>query len=227
MHPAVLSGCESVWNRVVFKISMLLTGFFLSAVHYKTKPSVGDKEIRQESLSITGVDWRNQTAPDFEMRTITGQDFHLEDEVGKKVIVLNFFATGCGACRAEMPVLERYFAKHRSDPFLLVAVDAEEQADRVQAFLDELNVTFPSGVDQGPIQKKYGIEAFPTTVVVGADGKVQFYGTGAVVNAEVAFDNLLETNRELIEAGQTISPEAYRLAAQNQQGLPLLARLSQ
>jgi thiol-disulfide isomerase/thioredoxin len=211
-----------MWNKFVLKVSILLTGVFLSAVHYKTRPSAADKEIRQESLSMGVVDWRNQTAPDFEMRTITAQDFHLGDEVGKKVIVLNFFATWCGACRAEMPVLERYFAKHRSDPFLLVAVDAEEPADRVQAFLDELKVTFPSGVDPGPIQKNYDIEAFPTTVVIGADGKVQFYGTGAVVNAEVAFDNLLETNQQLIEAGQTISSEAYRLAAQNQQRLPLL-----
>jgi thiol-disulfide isomerase/thioredoxin len=211
-----------MWNKFLLKVSILLTGFFFTAVHYKTKPSVGDKEIHQESFSISGVDWHNQTAPDFEMRTITGQLFNLEDEVGKKVIVLNFFATWCGACRAEMPELERYFAKHRSNSFLLVAVDAEEQADRVHAFLDEFKVTFPAGVDQGAIQQKYDIEAFPTTVVIGVDGKVQFYGTGAVVNAEVAFDNLLDTNQQLIQAGQTISLEAYRSAAHNQQSLPLL-----
>ena len=211
-----------MWNKFVLKVSILLTGVFLSAVHYKTKPSLGDKEIGQESYGLSGVDWRDQTAPEFEMRTINGQHFRLDDEVGKKLIVLNFFATWCGACRAEMPELERYFAKHRSDSFLLVAVDAEEQADRVSAFLNELKVTFPAGVDQGLIQKKYGIEAFPTTVVIGVDGKVQFYGTGAVVNAEAAFEKLLETNQQLIEAGQTISPDVYRLAAQNQQRLPLL-----
>jgi hypothetical protein len=76
-------------------------------------------------------------------------------------------------------------------------------------------------VDDGAIQKKYGVEVFPTTVVIGVDGKVQLYETGALVNADVAFDNVLQKNQQLIKAGQTISPEAYRLAAQNQQSLPL------
>jgi len=65
------------------------------------------------------------------------------------------------------------------------------------------------------------VESFPTTVVIGVDGKVQLYETGALANADVAFDNLLRRNQKLIQAGQTISPEAYRQAAQNQPNLPL------
>src|SRR5438477_5538851 len=168
-----------------------------------------------------GVDWRNHTAPDFEITTTRGERFRLSDNIGKKVIVLNFFATWCGPCRAEMPELSRYFDEHKSDSFLLLGIDAEEKGDRVDAFLDELKVTFPAGVDEGAIEKKYGVEVFPTTVVIGVDGKVQLYETGALVNAEVAFDNLLRKNQQLIKAGQTISPDAYRLAAQNQTSLPL------
>src|SRR5215469_5449233 len=58
VHPASTSGCEGMWNKFLLKVSILLTGFFLTAVHYKTKPSVGDKEIHQESFSISGVDWQ-------------------------------------------------------------------------------------------------------------------------------------------------------------------------
>ena len=53
------------------------------------------------------------------------------------------------------------------------------------------------------------------------DGKVQLYETGALANADVAFDNLLRQNQQLIQAGRIISPDAYRLAAQNQPSLPL------
>jgi len=209
-------------NNSVLKVAILLTGVLLTTVHYKLKPAPTEKEIRAQSLGMSGgVDWRNHTAPDFELTTTRGEHFRLSENVGKKIIVLNFFATWCGPCRAEMPELNRYFDEHKSQPFVLLGIDAEEKGDRVDAFLDELKVDFPAGVDDGPIQKKYGVESFPTTVVIGVDGKVQLYETGALANADVAFDNLLRQNQQLIQAGQAISPDAYRLAAQNQQNLPL------
>lgn len=209
-------------SKVGLKVAIVLTGALLTTVHYKLKPSPSDKEIRRQSLGMSGgVDWRNHTAPDFEITTTHGERFRLSENIGKKVIVLNFFATWCGPCRAEMPELSRYFDQHKADSFFLLGIDAEEKGDRVDAFLDELKVTFPAGVDEGAIQKKYGVEVFPTTVVIGVDGKVQLYETGALVNAEVAFDNVLQKNQQLIKAGQTISPDAYWVAAQNQQSLPL------
>lgn len=209
-------------NNSVLKIAILLTGVLLTAVHYELKPAPTEKEIREQSLGMSGgVDWRDHTAPDFEITTTRGEHFRLSENVGQKIIVLNFFATWCGPCRAEMPELNRYFDEHKSQPFILLGIDAEEKGDRVDAFLDELKVDFPAGVDEGPIRKKYGVESFPTTVVIGVDGKVQLYETGALANADVAFDNLLRQNQKLIQAGQTISPEAYRLAAQNQLSLPL------
>ena len=61
------------------------------------------------------------------------------------------------------------------------------------------------GIDEGPIQKEYGMLALPTTVLIGVDGKVQFYETGALENANVAFDNLIEPNRQLVKSGRAIS----------------------
>jgi thiol-disulfide isomerase/thioredoxin len=209
-------------NKSVLNVAILLSGILLTALHYELKPTPTDKEIKERSWGMSGgVDWRNRTAPDFEITTTRGERFRLSENVGKKIIVLNFFATWCGPCRAEMPELNRYYNQHKSQPFVLLGIDSEEKGDRVDAFLDELKVDFPAGVDQGPIQKKYGVGVFPTTVVIGVDGKVQFYETGALVNAEVAFDNLLRQNLQLIQAGQTISPGAYQLAAQNQEALPL------
>jgi hypothetical protein len=65
------------------------------------------------------------------------------------------------------------------------------------------------------------VSAFPTTVLIGVDGKVQFYEAGALANAEVAFDNLLSKNRQLMLSGHVISPEEYRLEAQKQPALPV------
>lgn len=196
---------------------MLLTG-----LNYKLKPAPTDKEVRDQTWNMSGaVDWRNHVAPDFEITTTRGERFRLSENVGKKMIVLNFFATWCGPCRTEMPELNRYFNEHKARPFVLLGIDAEEKGDAVDAFLEELKVDFSAGVDQGPIRQKYGVHVYPTTVVIGVDGKVQFYETGSLVNADVAFDDLLRRNQQLIQDGKTISQEAYVLAAQNQGALPL------
>lgn len=209
-------------TKSVLNVAILLTGVLLTALHYELKPAPSDKEIRDQSLGMSGgVAWRNRTAPDFEITTTRGNRFRLAENIGKKTIVLNFFATWCGPCRAEMPELNRYFNEHKSQSFVVLGIDAEEKEDRVDAFLEELKVNFPAGVDDGPIRKKYGVESFPTTIVIGVDGKVQLYETGALVNAEVAFDNLLRQNQQLIQTGRTISSDAYRIAAQTQLSLPL------
>ena len=167
------------------------------------------------------TEWQGRIAPDFEVKTTRGERFQLSENIGKKIIVLNFFATWCGPCREEMPELNSYFNAHKAESFLLLGIDAEETQDRVDAFLADLKIDFPAGVDAGPIQKQYGVSSFPTTVLIGVDGKVQFYETGALANAEVAFDNLLSKNRQLMQSGHVISPEEYRLEAQKQPALPV------
>jgi thiol-disulfide isomerase/thioredoxin len=209
-------------NKSVLNVSIVLTGVLLSILHYKLKPAPDEKQIQEYAQSMSNsTEWRGRIAPDFELKTTRGERFQVSENVGKKIIVLNFFATWCGPCREEMPELNRYFNEHKAESFLLVGIDAEEKQDRVDEFLKDLKVDFPAGIDEGSIRKQYNVTAFPTTVLIGVDGKVQFYETGALVNAEVAFDNLLQQNRRLLQAGRMISTEQYRLEAQKQPVLPV------
>jgi thiol-disulfide isomerase/thioredoxin len=209
-------------NKPLLNLSIVLTGILLGVLHYRLKPTLDEKQINDYAQRLSNsTEWRGRIAPDFEVKTTRGELFQVSENVGKKIIVLNFFATWCGPCREEMPELNRYFNEHKAESFLLVGIDAEEKQERVNQFLEDLKVDFPAGIDEGPIQKQYGVSAFPTTVLIGVDGKVQFYETGALVNAEVAFDNLLRQNRELLQAGRMISPEQYRLEAQKQPALPV------
>ena len=201
---------------------MVASGLLLGILHYKLKPAPTNTEIRNQARSMIGyTEWRGQIAPDFETKTLDGTTFRLSENVGKKIIVLNFFATWCGPCRAEMPELNRYFNAHKSESFLLLGIDSEEQPDRVQDFLHELKVDFPAGIDSGPIQRNYGVNSFPTTVVIGVDGKVQFYETGSLANADVAFDKLLQGNLDQLKLGREISADAYRREAQLHPSLPV------
>ena len=209
-------------SKPLLNVSVVATGILLAVLHYTLKPAPTKEEIgRYADTMSTSTEWQGQVAPDFELKIVSGERFRLSDNVGKKIIVLNFFATWCGSCREEMPELNRYFNQHRADPFLLVGVDSEEKEDRVEQFLEDIKVDFPVGIDEGPIQKEYGVSGFPTTVLIGVDGKVQFYESGALQNAEVAFDNLLQRNRQLLRAGRAISTDDYRLQAQKQPALPV------
>ena len=209
-------------KRLHLTLAIMLTGIFLGVLHYKLKAAPDEQKIQEWAQGMTSrTEWQGRIAPDFELKTSRGERFQLSENVGKKIIVLNFFATWCGPCREEMPELNTYFNAHKAESFLLLGIDSEEKQDRVDAFLTDLKIDFPAGVDTGPIQKQYGVSAFPTTVLIGVDGKVQFYEAGALANAEVAFDNLLSKNRQLMQAGHVISPEEYRLEAQKQPALPV------
>lgn len=208
-------------NKPLLNVSIIVAGILLSILHYELKPAPTDKEIQQYAQGMGGgTEWRGQIAPDFALETNQGEQFKLSENVGKKIIVLNFFATWCGPCREEMPELNRYFNEHKAQSFLLIGVDEEESRDRVDDFLKELKIDFPVGIDEGAIAKQYGVGAYPTTVLIGVDGKVQFYETGALVNAEVAFDQLIAQNRQLLQKGAVISPDDYRVQAQKQPALP-------
>lgn len=209
-------------TRPVLNALIVASGVLLGVLHYKLKPSPTNTEVRDQARSMIGyTEWRGQIAPDFELRTNDGTTFRLSENVGKRIIVLNFFATWCGPCRAEMPELNRYFNDHKSDSFLLLGIDSEEQPDRVQDFVQELKLDFPTGIDTGPIQRRYGVNSFPTTVLIGVDGKVQFYETGAIANAEVAFDKILQGNVDQLKLGRAIRQDDYLKQTQLHPSLPV------
>jgi thiol-disulfide isomerase/thioredoxin len=209
-------------NKSALGASIVLAGIVLGAFHYKLKPNPTEREFREYARDTSAnTIWRDQIAPDFEIQTIQGESFRLSDVIGKKVIVLNFFATWCAPCRAEMPELNRYFDEHKNEDFLILAIDSEEQPERVTSFVKDLKLDFPTGIDEGPIQKQYRVESFPTTVLIGVDGKVQFYESGALANADVAFSEALQKNRDLIRSGQTIPREGYQQLAAKQTALPV------
>jgi thiol-disulfide isomerase/thioredoxin len=161
--------------------------------------------------------WMGRLAPDVTLPTLDGRSYHLADDIGKRVVVLNFFATWCGPCRAEMPELERY--QHRAgDSVRLVGIDAQESPDLVRGFVAQMKTTFPIVIDgDGSVQKRYGVDSFPTTVVIGANGQIVLYEVGMIANADVSLRDIIAREHGIITRGRGISTEAYRTALLRQQ----------
>ena len=197
--------------RKLFPLVLIgLAAALVAEFHVRLKPQPSKEELQRFSQVMSRRnEWQGKLAPDFELVTMHGDRFRLSDQVGTKVIVLNFFATWCEPCRDEMPELNRYYRDHQKEEFLLLAVDAEEKRDRVNDYIKENNLAFPVGIDDGRVQKQYGVSGFPTTVLVGVDGRVQLYEVGGLPNADVAFNTFLAINHKLLSSGQAMTTEAY------------------
>lgn len=111
-----------------------------------------------------------QQAPDFEATLADGTTVHLSDYRGK-VVLLNFWASWCEPCVDEMPTLIE-IAENQPEVVVL-AINFEEDEATVKAFMEEHGLSFPVVMDvSGDINELYGIYAYPTNIVVDAEGIV-------------------------------------------------------
>jgi thiol-disulfide isomerase/thioredoxin len=140
----------------------------------------------------TGALATGSAAPDFELPLIDGGRFHLAAERGHPV-VLSFWASWCGPCKAELPGVERAGQKLRQAPHVtrLVAVNTEGDRAVAAAKARELGLTMPVAIDDGAASQAYRIANIPRTVVIDAAGRI------AAVYAFITEDELMRAVSEL------------------------------
>jgi thiol-disulfide isomerase/thioredoxin len=158
--------------------------------------------------------WIGAYPPDFELELLDGGTFRLSDVVGSKMVILNFFATWCGPCSAEIPELRRFANEHEAD-VLLLGIDVKESPADVRDFVLKRGVTYSVAIDrEGRTAALYEAAALPTTVVVGVDGRVWLHDSGAISNADIAFGGLLTSQHQLLATTPPISGEDFRMASE-------------
>jgi thiol-disulfide isomerase/thioredoxin len=136
-------------------------------------------------------DQARRATPDVSLPTLDGRTFNLAALRGKPVIV-NFWATWCLPCRAELPAFEEVRRNHRDDELVIVGVDYAEPQDVVSKYVAEIGLTFPIALDEdGEVSELYRVEALPTTFFVGRDGNIRDMAIGgpmtkAAIESKVA-----------------------------------------
>ncbi len=111
-------------------------------------------------------------APALSLRGMDGRPLRLEDLKGQ-VVFLNFWATWCVPCRQEMPAMERLYRDYREKGFAILAVNFGESKAEIQAFVNELSLRFPVGMDaSGAGARAFGVRGLPVTYLLGRDGRI-------------------------------------------------------
>jgi len=112
-------------------------------------------------------------AVDFSLEDLAGGETALSSFTGK-VIFLNFWATWCGPCRAEIPSMEQLYVELRDEGFTILAVNSQEAVNQVSNFVKETGMSFPVLLDgTGRVGAAYSVRAIPTTYIIDPQGAIR------------------------------------------------------
>jgi len=122
-------------------------------------------------------------APDFALQSLDGQTLHLSDLHGQAV-VLNFWASWCPPCRAEMPELEQAYQDNQSGGLVVLGVNQGEQQPVAADFVQQFGLTFPVVLDQDLLASRtYKVNSLPTTFFIDRNGIIRERVTGQMNTA--------------------------------------------
>jgi peroxiredoxin len=130
-------------------------------------------ELRRERSSLKNL-VIGEPMPDFTLKDAAGAEVTLSAVVKQnKLVAINFWASWCGPCRLEMPGFEKTYQAKRHAGFVILGINEDEKREDMDKYLGARPVSFPLLLDSdGALMKRLGVRALPTTILVGADGRI-------------------------------------------------------
>jgi peroxiredoxin len=130
------------------------------------------------SLPVLAGSSGTAPAPAFTLTSRAGQDVSLTQYKGN-VVMINFWASWCGPCRQEMPLLESIYKKYNKMGFTMLGVNVEPDSNAANEWLKATPVSFPILYDRdSKVSKLYDVAGMPSTVIIDRSGKVRVLHRG-------------------------------------------------
>ena len=130
------------------------------------------------ALPALAADPTGSPAPAFTLGSSAGSNVSLAQYKGQ-VVMLNFWASWCGPCRQEMPLLESIYKKYNRMGFTLIGVNVEPDSNAANQWLKQTPVSFPILYDKdSKVSKMYDVAGMPSTVIIDRTGKVRVLHRG-------------------------------------------------
>jgi len=145
--------------------------------------------------AIVGVGSGKRRVPAFDIVTLDGA-LLTADSLRGRVVLVNFWATWCGPCRVEMPLLQAMHDRHRARGFTMLGLSVDRgSADGVRTFLRERDVTYPVAIVGTREERAFGgVRGYPTSILLDRKGMVRHVVIGPLAPAtlELAVRRLLD-----------------------------------
>ncbi len=127
----------------------------------------------------------SKKAPDFTLKEASGKRLSLSDYKGK-VVLLNFWATWCGPCKEEIPWFIQFEKEYGSQGFTVLGVSMDDDGwNVINPYVAQHGINYPIVLADEDVNERYGgIDALPTTLMIGRDGKVAVIHQGLAGRGE-------------------------------------------
>jgi len=149
-----------------------LVSLGLALIPLKARAQLQQPEQQQQQQPVIRFVRDPDSAPDLKVKDLDGRELTLQTYKGK-VVLLNFWATWCGPCRAEIPDLIRIQDAYK-DRLQIIGMDVDDNdAERLRAFVKDKGINYPVAMTSVPVRIAYGgIGALPTLFVINPEGKM-------------------------------------------------------
>jgi cytochrome c biogenesis protein CcmG/thiol:disulfide interchange protein DsbE len=157
---------QPAFRRILF-LTIFLLGLMWTVV---SRPAAGSTTAGQIPAPQVGF-----VAPSFTYTELNGQKGNLSDYQGK-ILIINFWASWCPPCRAEMPALQQVYTSYQDKGLVVLAINASNQDTHgaMQTFLGSFEHSFSIPLDtNGAVSRLYRVSSLPTTFLIGRDGRVR------------------------------------------------------
>lgn len=150
----------------ILSLSLIIVGILAASLHAQDTTKTDLTEI-------------GQLVPEFSTTTIDGEAFHSRKLEGK-VTLINFFATWCGPCNAEMPHLEKdIYQKFKEESFAVISIGREHTKEELDAFRKKKELSFPMAPDpERDIYKKFATMYIPRNYLIDKSGRIAYQNKG-------------------------------------------------
>src|SRR6266498_4881598 len=154
---------QQTQRRIIYAVILILGFFWIFLSADKTGTSTSGKGPAPH---------QGFPAPDFELKTLTGETVKLSDLRGHAVLV-NLWATWCPPCRTEMQTIETVYNEYKDQGFIVLAVNmtSQDAAEKIAPFVNEQALTYPILLDEtGDMATAYQMKSLPSSFFINQDG---------------------------------------------------------
>ena len=169
---------------VIFALIAALFGFGTGLIIINSRSTSDNPVIVLPTSNVHGLA-EGSVAPDFTLKTFSGQTVNLKELRGKRVLI-NFWASWCPPCLRETPDLKAAYNELREENVAFIGIGTQDDTDKLKKFSDDNSLPYTIVEDpKGTVGDRYSVLGLPTTILVDSQGIVRKVFTGPITKDQV------------------------------------------